>query len=379
VALGAAIIGAGFIGRVHARSARLAGADLVAVGASTPEEGEEAAKELGAARGLRSLDELVDAPDIDVVHICTPNALHAEQVRVALRAGKHVICEKPLATSAEDAAELAALARATGVVAAVPFVYRFYASVRQARALVADGSTGSVRLLHGSYLQDWLSEAADWTWRIDPELGGESRAFADIGSHWCDVIEFVSGHRITRLSALFHTALPERLAAPHRAAFSVPGAGDDLERRSVRTEDAGFVTFETDQGAVGSAVISQVSPGRKNRLWFELDGADLALAFDQERPEELWIGARTGGGTQLRDATQQASDAARFSLLPAGHPQGYYDAFEAFVRDTYGRIVGEPADGLPTFDDGARSASIVATALEAARTGTWLDVPSTPS
>jgi predicted dehydrogenase len=376
VALGAAILGAGFIGRVHARSARLAGARLVAVGTDSPEGSMQAAKELGAGRALTSLEELVEASDIDVVHVCTPNAVHADQVRAALKAGKHVICEKPLATTAEEAAELTALAGDAGVVATVPFVYRFYPSLRQARAMVADGSTGQVRLLHGSYLQDWLSREADWTWRIDPAQGGASRAFADIGSHWCDAVEFVSGHRIVRLIARFHTAIPQRLATAQRAAFAGPDAGEEAQARPVTTEDIGLLMFETDRGAVGSTTISQVSPGRKNRLWFELDGAELALAFDQERPEELWVGARGGEEARRRDAAQMAPDAARFSVLPAGHPQGYHDAFEAFVRDTYTCIAGEPADGLPTFEDGARSALIVAAALESARTGSWVDVAS---
>lgn len=375
--LGAAIVGAGFIGGVHARSARLAGAQIVTVGASSAERSKIAAEELGALRPLAKFADLLAADDVDVVHICTPNFLHVEQVRAVLEAGKDVVCEKPLATSAADAAALAALARDADRVGTVPFVYRFYATVRQARALVADGAIGPLRLLHGSYLQDWMSNEDDWSWRVDPRLAGPSRAVADIGSHWCDLVEFVSGHRITRLNARLHTAIEERTTSGDRAAFS--SAADDAprERRRVSSEDIGLLTFETDRGAVGSTVISQVSPGRKNRLWFELDGSEASIAFDQERPEELWLGARQGNRLSSRDGDHMAAEAARYSTLPPGHPLGYHDAFELFIRDTYARIDGRAVEGLPTFDDGARAATIVGAALASSETGQWVDVPAT--
>src|SRR5665648_666900 len=191
------IIGLGFIGEVHARAVRAAGGTLVAVADASPVDVEESARQLGAAWGAASAEELVTSPDVDVVHICTPNHLHATFVRMALSAGKHVICEKPLATSRADAAELVELARAAGVVAAVPFIYRYYPTVREARARVASGASGPIHLIHGSYLQDWLSTAKDQNWRVDPTLGGASRTFGDIGVHWCDLVEFATGQRIT--------------------------------------------------------------------------------------------------------------------------------------------------------------------------------------
>src|SRR5829696_9083020 len=302
--LRAAIAGTGFVGAIHARSARLAGARLAGVAASSEESAAAAASRLGAERSFASAEAMVEAEGIDVVHICTPNHLHLPLAEAALQAGKHVICEKPLALDAEGAERLVKAAAEAGRQAAVPFIYRYYPTVREARERVRDGRTGPVRLLHGSYLQDWLLSAEDHNWRIEEELGGASRAIADIGSHWCDLAEFVSGHRIVRLSARTTTAVPERAKAEGRAAFSAAGAdgsNGDSARRSVTTEDAAVVQFETDGGAFGTVVISQISAGRKNRLWLELDGAHEALAFDQENPETLWAGRREATTILRRD------------------------------------------------------------------------------
>ena len=205
------IVGAGFIGRVHARSARLAGARLAGVASSTPDSAAAAARELGIARGFATAEELVASDDIDVVHVCAPNHLHLPLARAALESGKHVVCEKPVALDAAGAGELVRVARTTQLVATVPFVYRYYPTVREARARARAGSLGELRLLHGGYLQDWLLAPSDDNWRVDAELGGPSRAFADIGSHWCDLIEFVSGQRIVALAARTAVAHPERM------------------------------------------------------------------------------------------------------------------------------------------------------------------------
>src|SRR5215207_3175886 len=221
------IAGTGFIGTVHARSARLAGARIAGVAASSPESARQAAQALGAERAFASADELVADRSIDVVHICTPNHLHLPLAQAALAAGKHVVCEKPLALDAAGARRLLDAAEGTGLQAAVPFVYRYYPTVREARERVLAGETGELRLLHGTYLQDWLLRADDDNWRVDEALGGRSRAFADIGSHWCDLAQFISGHRIVRVSARLLTALPERLSAGGRRAFAAAGGGGD--------------------------------------------------------------------------------------------------------------------------------------------------------
>ena len=216
MALQAAIAGTGFIGKVHARSARLAGAQLAGVAASSPESAAAAAKELRARRAYDSAEELMRDLDIDVVHVCTPNHLHLPLAEAALVAGKHVICEKPLALDVAGAQRLVDVAAESRRHAAVPFVYRYYPTVREARERVRNGQTGALHLLHGTYLQDWLLRPDDTNWRVDDQVGGASRAFADIGSHWCDLAEFVSGHRITRLSARLITAIPERTGDPGR-------------------------------------------------------------------------------------------------------------------------------------------------------------------
>jgi predicted dehydrogenase len=369
------IAGTGFIGNVHARSARLAGARIVAVAASSQESAEAAAASLRADRATASAEELVQDPELDIVHICTPNHLHQPLAEAALAAGKHVVCEKPLAMDAGAAESLVAAAASAGRQAAVPFVYRFYPTVREARERVRTGETGRVHLVHGTYLQDWLLRPEDGNWRVDESLGGSSRAFADIGSHWCDLAEFVTGQRFTRLSARTLTTVPERLTGGDGHAFA--GGDGTGELRQVSTEDAAVVQFETDAGALGSVVISQVSAGRKNRLWFEIDGSEEALAFDQEQPEELWAGRRPSETIVRRDPESLSPAAARYATLPGGHPQGYADCFDAFVADFYEAVVsGDAPDGLPSFADGLRANRITDAVLASAASGEWVDLPA---
>jgi predicted dehydrogenase len=356
--LRSAIIGAGFMGEVHARAIRAAGGVLAAVAGRDAVSSASAATRLLAERAASSVEELLRADDIDVVHICTPNHLHAPQAELVMAAGKHVVCEKPLATDLDSARRLAGLAADVPIVAAVPFVYRFYPTVRDARGRVRRGDTGPLRLLHGSYLQDWLSRLDDHNWRVDPSLGGRSRAFADIGVHWCDLVEFTSGQRIARLAA-------RMLTVPRGAAGPGPG-----------TEDAATVKFETDQGALGSVVVSQVSPGRKNRLWFSLDGALASLQFDQEVPDALWIGGREHSVVVPRGAESSTEAAGRYNVVPTGHPQGYLDCFTAFVADVYAAVAGHPPDGLPTFADGLRAAVVTDAVIRSATSGRWVEVPS---
>jgi predicted dehydrogenase len=260
-------------------------------------------------------------------------------------------------------------------VAAVPFVYRFHPVVREARERVGAGTLGALRLLHGSYQQDWLLDEHDWNWRVDPAEGGASRAFADIGSHWCDLVEYVSGERISRLVARTLTALPERVVSDASHAFATAARGTG-ERRAVTTEDAAVVLFETRGGALGSVVVSQLSPGRKNRLWFELVGERAGVAFDQEQPESLWLGRREGVSLLLRDPAHLSKEAARLAPMPAGHAQGYQECFEHFVADVYDLIGGGTREGLPVFADGLRAARITAAVLESSRTDDWVEVPA---
>lgn len=355
-----AVIGTGFMGAVHTRSAIAAGGEVVGVVGSTPAKGLEAAARFGAGRGFASIEEVLRF-GVDVVHVCTPNATHAEFSRAALDAGVPVVCEKPLATDAATARELTALAAERGLVTAVPFVYRYYASVREARARITDPAHRPPWLIHGSYLQDWLADAQATNWRVDPADGGATRAFGDIGVHWCDLAEFVTGQRMTRVNALFARAVPSRPAA-------------DGTLRPVATEDGAVVAFETDAGAVGSVVVSQASAGYKNALSFSFDGPDASYAFRQETPESLWIGGRDSHQVLTRDPSRAGAPTGRSATLPAGHPQGYYECFADFVADAYAAIGGEQVPELPTFADGLRAAHIAQAVVDSARDGGWVDV-----
>lgn len=357
--VGAAFLGGGFMAQVHSRAARAAGARLVAIASSTPERAAEAAARLGIERAAAGAAEAIEAPGVDVVHVCTPNADHAAQTIAALAAGRFVVCEKPLATTVDDARAVVAAGERAGVAGAVPFVYRYHPAVRHARERIARGETGEILTVDASYLQDWLMAASDTNWRADAASGGASRAFADIGSHLCDLLEFVTGQRIRALSARTRTVFAERGGT------------------AVRNEDIAALLVEFDGGALGTLLVSQLAPGRKNALVFEIHGARESVRFAQERPEELWIGRREGSQLVLRDGDTPGDRG--LSILPPGHALGYQDAFNAFVADAYAAARGESPEGLPTFADGLRAAEITAAVLESARTGAWVEVPVSAS
>jgi predicted dehydrogenase len=356
--LRAGFIGAGFMAEVHSRAARSSGAEIAGIASSSPASAARAKDRLGVEQAYASVQDLLQDDTIDVIHVCTPNSTHHALAEAVLKAGKHVVCEKPLATNVQDATKLTELADMAGTVATVPFVYRFHPMIREARERVASGRTGRISTIQGSYLQDWLLSRDDDNWRVDAGLGGPSRAFADIGSHLCDLLEFVSGERITRVGALSRTLFSGR-----------------ANNKDVQTEDLVAAVFTTEAGTVGNLLVSQVAPGRKNRLMIEISGAESTLQFDQEAPETLWLGKRSGSQLLVRDPAALSPQAARLSVLPAGHPQGYQDAFNAFVADTYAAIHGDIRDGLPTFRDGLRSAVLTESIIESSKGGEWVDVP----
>jgi predicted dehydrogenase len=351
------IVGGGFMGRVHGRSALVAGAQVVGAVGSSPERAAAAAEATGAEQGFDTLDDLLKA-DVDLIHVCTPNNTHLQVALQALDAGKHVICEKPLATSPKDATGLLAAAEEAGRVGTVPFVYRYHPMVRELRTRIAAGDAGQITSLHGSYLQDWLAEADDDNWRVDDQAGGPSRTFADIGSHWCDLTEFVTGDRIAAISAQTRTIRATRGGV------------------AVRTEDLATAQFRTGAGVVGTVVVSQVAAGRKNRLYLEVSGTESSFGFDQEDPDRLWVGRRVASELLTRDPETLSPPAARVNRLPAGHAQGYQDAFDSFVADSYAAASdGDLPDGLPDFAAGARSAHLVDAVLRsAAADGAWTTV-----
>lgn len=351
------IIGTGFMGTVHTRAVRAAGGVVTAYAGRDAGRTARAAEAAGVELALTPA-ELIAHPDVDVVHVCTPNAQHVELAAAAIAAGKHVVCEKPLALSEADARELHAAAEAAGVVHAVPFVYRYYPTVREARARIA-ASDDRIWLAHGHYLQDWLAGRHSYNWRIDE---GASRAFADIGVHWCDLLEFTTGHRIRRLSANSSQLHATRVA--------------DGAEVAVASEDGVTMLFETDRGATGSVVISQASPGRKNRLWLSLDGERSSYSFDQENPDRLWVGTVADVAvTPKGEETTRAAAAVRpYVTVPSGHPQGYQDCFTVFVSEVHAAIAGHPVAGMPTFADGVRAAQLTDAVVASAEDASWIEL-----
>ncbi|GAA2171877.1 Gfo/Idh/MocA family oxidoreductase [Agrococcus versicolor] len=347
------ILGGGFMARVHAHAARSARAELVAIASSSLPRAAEAAAALGVGTALPDAAALI-AADVDVVHVCTPNTTHAGLAAEAIAAGRHVVCEKPLATTVEDAQALVDALDASGLVGAVPFVYRYHPMVREARARLA-ASGQALLSVDAAYLQDWMLLPGDDNWRAGAALGGPSRAFADIGSHLLDLVEFVAGERIVALAATTRTVHAHR--------------GD----AAVANEDIAGVLFRLGGGAVGTALVTQMAPGRKNALAIEWHAADASYRFEQERPDELWIGERAGSRLLQRDPEILSPDAARLSRVPGGHPMGYQDAFDAFVADAYAAIAGEAPDGLPTFHDGLRAAVLTDAVLRSAASGEWIE------
>ena len=370
-----AILGAGMIGDVHRRAAMLAGAQILGVMASTPERSRQVAEDWGVEQAYGSIDEVADSK-AEIVHICTPNASHVPYAVALMQAGKHVLCEKPLGVSVEDARHAAQIADDTGVINTIPFAYRFHPMVREMRARVQAEDFGAINLMHGSYLQDWLLNPRATSWRVDPKAGGPSRAFGDIGSHWCDLVEWVTGDRIARLVATTSITIKQRPAAT-AATFSA--AETDAPLVDVQTEDTALIMFRTVDDVAGSAVISQLSAGRKNRLWVEVDGMHQSAVFDQEQPEQLWIGSESGAQLLFRDPNQGSAEQRRLSSLPAGHAQGYAQSFENYVADSYAAVDayagrGKVPDGLPTFADGARAAEICDAMLRSASSGDWVSL-----
>ena len=357
--LRAGFVGGGFMAEVHSRAVRAAQGSPVAVVTSTPSSAARASERLGLDTTYDSLEQMLADDSVDVIHICSPNTTHVRFATLSLNAGKHVICEKPLATTVEDAEALVGLASRSGLVAAVPFVYRFHPMVREARARVESGEVGTVLSIQGQYLQDWLLSNDDDNWRVDESSGGSSRAFADIGSHLCDLIEFILNDRIKNVSAVTRTVFSERRI-----------------NKNIQTEDIAAILFETHLGAVGTLLISQVAPGRKNRLTVEISGKDKSLSFDQENPEQLWIGSRNGSQVLVRDPATNHESAARLSVLPSGHVQGYQDAFNGFISDAYTAIrTGTVPEGMPQFADGLRAAQLTSAVQRSARERTWQQIP----
>ncbi len=379
-----AVIGTGFIGPGHIEALRrVGGVEVTAVASLDLEQARGVASRFGIPKVTSSWEEVVNDPEIDVVHNCTPNNLHFLINRAVIQAGKHIVSEKPLTMTSRESAELLSMLRNSSVVNAVNFNYRFYPLVQHARSLVSNGTLGEIYLVHGHYLQDWLYYETDFNWRLEPGLGGPSRAVADIGSHWCDLVQFITGLRVTSVCADLVTIHPTR-KKPARAALTFKGeekvAAGKMTNVRISTEDAGTVLLRFANGAHGALVVSQVSAGRKNREWIEIDGSRMAIAWDQEEPNTLWIGHREKANEVLMKDPSLLDPAARqFSHYPGGHPEGYPDGPKnlfmkvyAFIRERKDPRRHRP--DFPTFEDGHRETAIVEAVMKSNARETWVDV-----
>lgn len=378
--LRAAVVGTGFIGPVHVEALRRNGIEVVGIVGATAEGAARRAEQLRIPAGYGSIEALLVATDPDCVHITTPNHLHAPMVKQIVAAGKHVVCEKPLAMTATEGEELLAYASSAGVVHAVNFNLRFYAQCHQAKAMVASGELGAPYLIHGKYLQDWLLKATDWNWRLESSLGGEMRAVADIGSHWLDLVTFITGERIVEVCADFGTMLPVR-RKPLKALETFAGKElepEDYEEVAITTEDYASILLRFGSGAQGVLTVSQISAGRKNHLVFEVDCAAGSVAWNSENPEELWIGHRDRPNELLmRDPGLLAPEARAVTSYPGGHAEGFPDTFKHLYGKVYGAIAagGPPtAPEYPTFADGVYALRLGEAVLASARSRGWVSL-----
>jgi predicted dehydrogenase len=374
-----AIFGTGFMGRVHLEAIRrLEFVEAAAIAGRNL----EAARRLGEGFLIPTITadyrDILRDPTIDAVHICTPNAQHFSMAKDALQAGKHVLCEKPLATSSAEAAELVALAARQGLRNGICHNIRFYPMVQQMRSMREAGELGEILVVQGTYFQDWLLHETDWNWRVDAKAGGPSRVMADVGSHWFDLAEHVTGARATSLCADLQTFHPTRKKPKHAVetfANKLLGPGDYVETK-VDTEDYGAVLFRMGARTRGSVVASQVSAGRKNRLSIEICGTKASVAWNQERPDELWVGHRDQANQIFVKDPSLLNPAARsYADLPGGHSEGYDDTFKQIFRRFYASIrARNQAPEYPQFSDGLRQLNILDAALKSNQTRGWIDV-----
>lgn len=376
----AAIVGTGFIGPAHLEALRrIPNVEVVALVEVNQELADEKAKQLGIPRAYIFAD-MLKQDDIDVVHICTPNFLHYSQAKAVLEAEKHVVCEKPLAISLEEAEDLVKIAKTTGLVNAVHFNLRYYPMVRQMKVMREKGELGEVYSIMGSYLQDWLFLQTDYNWRLEPDKSGDSRAIADIGSHLLDITEYVTGLKITAVMADFSIVHKTRLK-PLKAIETYSGkmlTADDYQEVPINTEDHATVLLRFDNGSKGSITVSQVNAGRKNRLNIEIAGSVSAFEFNSERPNELWIGKREKANEQLmKDPSLVHREVSSLVSFPGGHNEGFPDTSKQLFKEVYAAVAtGKQPETptFPTFADGWRELLIGERIVESNKKQAWVTI-----
>lgn len=379
----AGIIGTGFIGPAHVEAVRRLGfVEMKAVAEANEELAKQKAEQLHISNAYGDYSKILKDPEIEVVHNCTPNFLHFEINKAIIDAGKNIISEKPLAMDSEESSKLVKIASEAGIINGIDFNYRHYPLVQQARAMVQRGDVGEIYSVRGSYLQDWLFLETDYNWRLEPDVGGVSRAVGDVGSHWCDTAQFVTGMDITKVCADLRTILPVR-KKPKQPIETYVGkelGPEDYDEKPIKTEDYAGVLFELENGAKGLFGVSQMTAGRKNRLYLEVDGSKCALTWDQERPNEMWIGRRERANEiLLKDPSLLLPEVKKYAHYPGGHPEAYPDGIKMFVRNFY-EFVAEGKDpksdtpDFPTFADGHHEVVICDAILRSDKEKRWVNV-----
>ncbi|GAB5401941.1 MAG: Gfo/Idh/MocA family oxidoreductase [Aureliella sp.] len=375
----AVVIGTGFIGPVHVEALRRAGVNVAGIVGSSPEKSRAAAGQLGLPDKYLTYQDVLSDSSVTSVHITTPNRFHYEQASAALTAGKHVLCEKPLAMDSDQSRRLVDQAAASGVAAAVAYNIRFYPLCHEASAIAASEEFGEALHVTGSYVQDWLLRPDDFNWRVLASEGGELRAVADIGTHWLDLVQFVTGQHVTRIFADLQTVHPTR-HRPVGGAETFSGSNTDRETQPVAidTEDAGCILLRFSGGGHGALHVSQTTAGRKNCLRFEIAGVNQAMAWNSEEPNSLWLGKR-GDANQsvVRDPSMMSGKGAAVSNYPAGHNEGFPDTFKQLCIAFYQYIdAGDfsAAAPMPTFADGHREVRLCEAILASHREQRWVDV-----
>jgi predicted dehydrogenase len=375
-----AVFGTGFMGRVHTEGIRrLGNVEVAAIAASSAEKARRFGEEVGVARTTGDYRTVLSDPEIDAVHVCTPNALHFPMAKAALEAGKHVLCEKPLAVSVAEARKLVDLAKKKNLANCTFHNLRFYPMVQQIRRMRETGEMGEIYIVQGTYSQDWLYYDTDWNWRIDQNANGKSRTLADIGSHWCDMIEHVTGLRISSVCADLQTFHKTR-KKPKGSVETFTGKlakPQDYTEVKIESEDFAAVLLRLGDRTRGAFTVSQVSAGRKNRLAIEVYGSKCSVAWDQEKPDDLWIGHRNEPNQSIvKDPSLLEESARRYADLPGGHSEGYDDTFKQVFRRFYRTVEDRSAPvEYPQFVDGLRQLQILDAELKSSAAHRWVDVP----
>ena len=377
------VVGTGFIGPVHVEGLQRAGVQVVGIVGSTAEKSQQAAQDLGLARGYASLEEVLADPSVDVVHLATPNQFHFAQASAVLRAGKHVLCEKPLAMNSSESAQLVKFAEETGLIAGVAYNVRFYPLCHEAAARVSRCDLGELLHVTGSYVQDWLLHPTDFNWRVLAEEGGELRAVADIGTHWLDLIQFITGKHVTDVCADLQTVHPHRQRSLGGVETFSGKVSTETQKVAVTTEDAASILLKFEGGMRGTLHVSQVTAGRKNCLRFEVAGSRQAISWNSEQPNSLWIGHRDKPNESLiRDPSIMSDLASRYASYPGGHAEGFPDTFKQLFRAFYGYIEAGDFDSprpFPTFADGHRELVLCEAILASHRQQRWIKVEDATS